>query len=79
MLGVTLVAALGDIPNTELYARHQDRAIVVSAILGLVAATALNLILVPQHGVVGAAGATLLACVIMAGVRMWFVRRGRAR
>ena len=79
MLGVTLVAALGDIPHAQLYARHQDRAIVLSALGGLLAAGLLNVVLVPKHGIGGAAAATLLACTVTAGVRIWFLRRGRFR
>jgi O-antigen/teichoic acid export membrane protein len=48
----------GAIPDVVLYCRRADRAIAGSAVLGLVAAIALNIALVPTLGIRGAALAT---------------------
>lgn len=74
VLGMTLVAALGDIPHVRLYASHRDHAIVVSTLAGLGVAVALNLVLVPRHGLLGAAAATLVACAAVGGSKAWFAR-----
>jgi O-antigen/teichoic acid export membrane protein len=58
VLGLTIVAALADVPQAGLYARHLDRAIVACALIGLAVAIAANLLLVPRFGIVGAAAAT---------------------
>jgi O-antigen/teichoic acid export membrane protein len=74
MLGVTLVAALGDVPHLGLYAGERDRDIIVSSLCGLVVAVALNILLVPRFGLGGAALATLIACTVVTGAKAWFLR-----
>jgi O-antigen/teichoic acid export membrane protein len=58
IMGMTVVAALCEVPQAGLYARHRDRTIVISAVLGVVVAVIANLVLVPRFGVMGAAMAT---------------------
>jgi O-antigen/teichoic acid export membrane protein len=58
IMGLTVVAALCEVPQAGLYARHRDRTIVISAVVGVVVAVVANLILVPRMGLIGAAAAT---------------------
>ena len=69
ILGVTLLAALGDVPHVALYATEKDRAILTSSIVGLLAAVALYFLLVPHLGIAGAALATLITAAIVGATK----------
>jgi O-antigen/teichoic acid export membrane protein len=75
ILLMTFIFALAEIPHTVLYARHQDRALVATSFLGLIAAIVFSLILVPNHGLMGAAFATLLAGLTILVAKQWIVQR----
>jgi O-antigen/teichoic acid export membrane protein len=75
ILGMTLAWTLGDIPQTALYARDKDRAIVVTSVIGFAVAVAANVLLVPRFGIVGAALATLVALVVMAALKAAWAAR----
>jgi O-antigen/teichoic acid export membrane protein len=75
ILGMTLAWTLGDIPQTALYARNEDRAIVVANLTGLVIAAAANILLVPRYSVVGAALATFVALLVMAALKAAWAAR----
>jgi O-antigen/teichoic acid export membrane protein len=74
----TFVGALAEVPHTILYARHQDRAIVVSAVTGLAVAIGAAAYLVPRQGVSGAALATLVALLVMGSLKSVLAVRGVA-
>lgn len=61
ILGSAVAAILGLTPHYVLYARHQDRAIVLSGIIAFVIAIAANFLLVPRYKELGSATATLIA------------------
>jgi O-antigen/teichoic acid export membrane protein len=64
------VLAFAEIPQTVLYARHRDRALIGTAWLGLATAVILSVLLVPSRGLMGAAVATLLASIVVAIARV---------
>jgi O-antigen/teichoic acid export membrane protein len=66
-----LLAAMGMmtislVPHQALYARRQDRAIIVSTLSAFAVAMAANALLVPRMGLAGAATATLCAMSTLA-------------
>lgn len=83
LLAAMGVAVVGLVPHYALYARGLDRPIVGGAAAGLAVAVVGNLVLVPIHGGLGAAVATLLSFVVIAlakgGSLAWLVARRRGR
>jgi O-antigen/teichoic acid export membrane protein len=61
----TAVAVIAQIPGVALYARKDDRALLIAVVLGAGLNTVLNLIFIPQFGIIGAAWATTLAYAAM--------------
>ncbi len=79
LLGAAVVMAVTYIPHSTLYARGQDRAIIVSAVAGLVVAVVANLLFVPRWGGLGTAYATLAAAATIFVGKSAFVLRPHAR
>jgi O-antigen/teichoic acid export membrane protein len=75
VLGLTIVATIADVPHAGLYARHLDRAIVGSALIGLFTALVGNFALVPRFGILGAAAATTCGFASMGLARTWALYR----
>ena len=79
LLAATVVATLGLIPHLALYAARRDRPIVLSAVAGLIAATASHLVLIPGYGATGAAVATLIGMTVVSGSKAALARRHVSR
>ncbi len=47
----------------DLYSQKKDKRILISTIIGAILNIVLNIILIPQHGITGAAIATLLSII----------------
>jgi O-antigen/teichoic acid export membrane protein len=76
VLVLTVVHAVMNLPLLALYARRMDWRRLLVSLLGLAAAVALNLLLVPSLGMNGAALATIGAFALIALASLGFVRRG---
>lgn len=61
----TAVAVMAQIPGVVLYARQDDRALLIAVVLGATINTLLNLLFIPAFGIVGAAWATTIAYGVM--------------
>ncbi len=77
VMATTVVMAVRTTPHLALYACHRDRQIITAACVGLAIAAVANLLAVPAYGLVGAAGATLLAHVLLCIIMMVTLRSVR--
>jgi O-antigen/teichoic acid export membrane protein len=67
MLLSTALFALADIPHYPLYVRGKDRALVLATLVAFLVGLAANVLLVPDHGLTGAATATCCAMAVLLG------------
>jgi O-antigen/teichoic acid export membrane protein len=75
MLGQVMVFAIQIVVQTILYARHEDKFLLYSAVAGAVLNIFVNLYLIPSVGINGAAISTLLSMTLMLLVRLYFLRK----
>ncbi len=75
LLFSTAIAVIAQLPGIALYARKDDRALLVAVVIGAVVNTALNLMLIPRWGIIGAAWATTWAYAAMGIYQMYRVFR----
>ena len=68
------VWAAGAVPQYALWAKQRDRTIIMVSVLGLVVAVALDLVLVPRYGALGAAWGQLGAMTAMLVARVIALR-----
>jgi O-antigen/teichoic acid export membrane protein len=71
----TAVAAAAQLPGVVLYARRADVTLLLAVLLGAVTNTALNFLLIPRLGMIGAAWATALAYAAMGLFQLYHVMR----
>jgi O-antigen/teichoic acid export membrane protein len=69
------VAAAAQLPGVVLYARREDLKLLLAVLLAAVTNTALNFLLIPRVGMVGAAWATTLAYGAMGLFQLYCVMR----
>jgi O-antigen/teichoic acid export membrane protein len=75
MLLQVLVFSIQVVVQTILYARHEDKFLLYSAVAGAVLNIIVNLYLIPSMGINGAAISTLLSMTLMLLVRLYFLRK----
>lgn len=68
LLGGAALSNMATLPYYRLYARSLDVTIMVASVIGAAVNVALNVVLVPSHGLMGAAWATVLGFACYAGV-----------
>jgi O-antigen/teichoic acid export membrane protein len=73
------VAAAAQLPGIVLYARHEDLILLLAVLLAAVTNTALNFLLIPRVGILGAAWATVLAYAAMGLFQLYHVLGPRLR
>lgn len=69
----TAVGVIAQLPGIALYARKDDVALLLAVLVGAVTNTALNFILIPRFGIMGAALATALAYAAMGFYQLYRV------
>lgn len=75
MLVQVMVFSIQIVVQTILYARHEDKFLLYSAVAGAVLNIFINLYLIPSIGINGAAISTLLSMTLMLLVRLYFLRK----
>lgn len=77
VISTVIITAIDSIFHSALYVRHHDRSIMASSILGMIFAVIFNLLIVPEHGLMGAAISTVLAGIIVNVSKMILLCRNR--
>jgi O-antigen/teichoic acid export membrane protein len=77
LLVATAVAAAAQLPGVALYARGDDVQLLLAVLLAAVTNTALNFLLIPRLGMLGAAWATAIAYAAMGLFQLYHVMRPR--
>ncbi len=77
LLGASVTANLAVIPHYSLYAMGRDKAILIATASGAGLNVALNALLVPAYGMLGAAIATAASLGVMGLLKVAFVSRTR--
>ena len=72
LLGSTAIKMIVYIPHFDLFVRRNDRAIFVASVGAGITAIAMNALLVPGIGILGAAIATSIAALTMWGLKFYF-------
>ena len=75
-VGVTVVTI---IPHYGLYVRRKDKQILVSAALAFALGMLMNGLLVPKHGVTGAAIGTCCAFFALLAIKTWMLSRTKRK
>jgi len=73
MLGQVILFSIQVVVQTILYARHEDRFLLVSAVAGALLNILLNIFLIPNFGIIGAVISTILSMGLMLGLRLFFI------
>jgi O-antigen/teichoic acid export membrane protein len=73
MLGQVILFSIQVVVQTILYARHEDRFLLVSAVTGALSNIFLNIFLIPNLGIIGAVMSTILSMGLMLGLRLFFI------
>jgi len=63
--------------QTVLYAKHEDRFLLYSAVAGALLNIVMNLFLVPNLGTYGAVLSTILSMSIMLGLRLYLLEKSK--
>lgn len=74
LLVANIVMLVADVINFDLYVRGWDKAIMWSAVIGVLVALALQMAFVPHWGIIGAAMATTLSYAALGTIRYLFLR-----
>jgi len=77
MLLQVIVFSVQVVVQTILYARHEDKFLLYSAVSGAVLNIIVNLYLIPLIGIYGAATSTLLSMILMLLVRLFFLQKSK--
>jgi O-antigen/teichoic acid export membrane protein len=75
LLAATAVSAAAQVPGVVLYARREDLTLLLAVLLAAVTNTAVNFLLIPRVGMLGAAWATVLAYAAMGLFQLYHVAR----
>jgi O-antigen/teichoic acid export membrane protein len=76
LLAMSFVASVGYLPHYTLYATRGDKALILATFIAVAVSISGNALLVPRHGMMGAAIASLLATVAMVGAKVMAVLKG---
>lgn len=63
-----------NVPWAALIARHREDLLLRAVVIGAVINIALNLVLIPPYGIIGAAIATVITESAVGGIMLWFAR-----
>ncbi len=71
----SMFLCLSQIGHYTLYVLNRDRAILLASFAGAVSNVVLNVVLIPEHGLFGAAVSTVTSVVVMGGLKLYLAQR----
>ena len=77
MLFQVVIFSIQVVIQTVLYARHEDRFLLYSAVAGGILNIVLNVLLIPRLGINGAALSTILSMGVMLGLRLFLLNKSK--